>query len=242
MRNQNKYHRTWYLKNRERKLAQNKAWRDANKERLAELVKAWAVRNAELLKARHVVYEIENKSRRQEQHKEWYLKNKPRRQLSNTAWRLANKDTIAKKAKDYEAKNKERISRRRAAFRRTNAAEISRRIASQRRERRKSNTGYVMTCRLRGRLTIALKKAGAKKAAPTFELIGCDTACLRVHIESLFRDGMSWDNIGKWHLDHIIPCSAFDLVDPLQQKKCFHFSNLQPLWAEDNLSKGCKVS
>ncbi len=51
---------------------------------------------------------------------------------------------------------------------------------------------------------------------------------------------MTWDNYGKWQIDHKIPCASFDLTDPEQQKSCFHFSNLQPLWAKDNNSKGAK--
>jgi hypothetical protein len=60
-------------------------------------------------------------------------------------------------------------------------------------------------------------------------------------MESLFLEGMSWDNYGKWHIDHIRPCSSFDLSDTEQQKICFNYKNLQPLWAEDNLRKGAKV-
>jgi hypothetical protein len=69
-------------------------------------------------------------------------------------------------------------------------------------------------------------------------LIGCSITQLREHIEKQFTDGMSWDNYGKWHVDHIVPCSAFDLFDASQQQACFHFTNLQPLWAKDNRAKG----
>jgi len=74
-------------------------------------------------------------------------------------------------------------------------------------------------------------------------LIGCSALELRRHIETLWLDGMSWDNYGLhgWHVDHIIPCAVFELADPVEQKQCFHHTNLQPLWAEDNLAKraGC---
>ena len=54
---------------------------------------------------------------------------------------------------------------------------------------------------------------------------------------------MTWENHGRygWHIDHIMPCSSFDLTDPEQQKKCFHYTNLQPLWAHENMSKGAKI-
>ena len=58
----------------------------------------------------------------------------------------------------------------------------------------------------------------------------------------MFHPGMSWDNYGSaWHIDHIRPCSSFDFSDPEQQKKCFHFSNLQPLWDEINTVKSNRI-
>lgn len=70
--------------------------------------------------------------------------------------------------------------------------------------------------------------------------MGADIETVKKHLESLFQNGMTWDNHGfdGWHIDHIVPCAAFDLTDPEEQKKCFHYTNLQPLWAKDNLSKG----
>ncbi len=76
-----------------------------------------------------------------------------------------------------------------------------------------------------------------RKAAPTSELIGCSIAELRAHLERNFQPGMTWANMGKWHIDHRKPCARFDLAEPQQQRECFHWSNLQPLWAWQNLSK-----
>ncbi len=69
-------------------------------------------------------------------------------------------------------------------------------------------------------------------------MLGCSIEHLRTHIESRWKDGMSWENYGAWHLDHIKPCAAFDLLQPSEQRLCFHWSNLQPLWAADNIAKG----
>ena len=75
------------------------------------------------------------------------------------------------------------------------------------------------------------------------EYINCTVKYLHEFLEFRFTDGMSWDNYGKkWHIDHIIPCASFDLKCPEQQKKCFHYTNLQPLWAKDNQEKGAKYS
>lgn len=66
----------------------------------------------------------------------------------------------------------------------------------------------------------------------------------RGHLESLFKPGMTWANhkTDGWHIDHIVPCSSFDLTDPIQQKKCFHYTNLQPLWHYENMDKHTKIA
>lgn len=86
---------------------------------------------------------------------------------------------------------------------------------------------------------MALK--GNTKAAKTMELVGCSIEFLRGYIEAKFEIGMTWENTGEWHLDHIIPCAIFDLSDPVQQRECFNFSNLQPLWAKDNFKKSDRL-
>src|SRR5215475_8895605 len=78
----------------------------------------------------------------------------------------------------------------------------------------------------------------ARPVDKTITLIGCSPVELMQHIERQFLPGMAWNNRHLWHVDHIKPCSAFDLLDPEQQKRCFHYSNLRPMWARDNLSKG----
>lgn len=78
------------------------------------------------------------------------------------------------------------------------------------------------------------------KSESTLKLLGCSVEFLKNHLEKQFTKGMSWNNYGKWHIDHIRPCASFDLSKPEEQKKCFNYSNLQPLWAKDNLSKGAR--
>lgn len=89
---------------------------------------------------------------------------------------------------------------------------------------------------MRKRLWEALR--GNRKAASTLELVGCTVEELRQHLERQFDAEMTWDNYGLWHVDHIKPCASFDLSDPAQQAECFHYKNLQPLWAIDNIRKG----
>jgi len=80
---------------------------------------------------------------------------------------------------------------------------------------------------------------GINKSDSTLALIGCTSVELKKHLESQFIDGMNWDNYGDWHIDHIRPCASFDLTSPEEQKICFNYKNLQPLWAKDNLRKAC---
>lgn len=60
-------------------------------------------------------------------------------------------------------------------------------------------------------------------------------------IEAQFKPGMTWNNRSKWHIDHIIPCSAFNMLELSQQRECFNYKNLRPLWASENMSKGAKI-
>ena len=73
------------------------------------------------------------------------------------------------------------------------------------------------------------------------EALKKDIKQLKQHLKKQFKKGMSWDNYGKWHIDHIKPCASFNLDDTEEQRRCFNFSNLQPLWVKDNLQKGSKI-
>jgi hypothetical protein len=93
-------------------------------------------------------------------------------------------------------------------------------------------------------INTAIRKQFGAKASRTNTLIGCTITQLRQHLEAQFTDGMSWENYGRngWHIDHIRPCASFDLTDAEHQRQCFHYTNLQPLWAADNIRKGAKWS
>jgi len=93
---------------------------------------------------------------------------------------------------------------------------------------------------LRGKLNRVTN--GKCKDKTAIKLVGCTVEEFKQHLEAQFTEGMTWDNHSRkgWHVDHIRPCNSFDLTKPEEQHKCFHFTNLQPLWAEDNLSKADK--
>lgn len=107
--------------------------------------------------------------------------------------------------------------------------------------KRKTDSLFSLREKIRGRIWSALN--GRSKSDHTFSLLGCPVEELKEYLELQFTEGMTWENYGKdgWHIDHIIPCSYFDLSIEENQKICFNFRNLQPLWASENCSKNDKV-
>ena len=98
----------------------------------------------------------------------------------------------------------------------------------------------ILRCRLRNALKHIKRGASALKCARTLDMLGCSMEFFMEHIENQFKPGMTWERYGEWHVDHIRPCASFDLTKPEEQKICFNYSNLQPLWAVDNMKKGAK--
>ena len=149
--------------------------------------------------------------------------------LSDVMTRLSNalkwSESDAGKAAVEETKRSQRAVKYRAQHRYV-------------RERRQVDSAFHILCNLRGRTRAAVRSQTAKKYASTKALLGCTLAEFKAHIQAQFTAGMTWENYGRWHIDHIRPCSSFDLLDPDQQRACFHWSNLQPLWAAHNRAKG----
>ena len=106
-----------------------------------------------------------------------------------------------------------------------------------------SNIQHKFRITLRNRLGKIIRDNNVDKTNSALELVGCDLKFLIRFLEDQFQEGMSWDNWSRdgWHLDHIIPLDAFDLTDIEEQKKALHYTNLQPLWAEENLKKGNRI-
>lgn len=101
---------------------------------------------------------------------------------------------------------------------------------------KQNRTNYHLSKLIRSRVYRVLK--GQLKSAPTLKMLGCSIEQLRKHLESKFERWMTWANYGSaWHIDHVCPCASFDLSKPEQQRRCFHFSNLQPLGATENMRK-----
>lgn len=105
--------------------------------------------------------------------------------------------------------------------------------------KRQTNISYNIESKLRGRLRGALKEGNATKRLRTEELVGCSFEKFREHLKSNLREGMTMEKVlsAEVVIDHIIPCALFDLTNEEEQKKCFHYTNLQPLWMRENAIK-----
>ena len=120
-------------------------------------------------------------------------------------------------------------------------AEDKERRSQKRRQRRSSYMARNPSARIRASMSARMWSAlKGKKDESLFDILSYSFDALKRHIESMFYEGMSWENYGKWHVDHVKPCAAFDLTDKDQFDTCWSLSNLQPLWASDNIKKGAK--
>lgn len=200
----------------------------------------YRIKSEQILK-RNKEYRIKNREKVNEGKKRSYQLNKDEILKQNKEYRIKNKEEISKRRKRYRENNKEEIRERNKQYRLKNAIMINERRAL-RREILKGDPKFVLNKRISSLMRLSLK--GNKNGYGWESLVGYTLIDLMEYLESLFQDGMSWENMGEWHIDHIIPVSAFNFIGPfdIDFKKCWNIKNLQPLWAKDNLSKGTKLT
>ena len=172
--------------------------------------------------------------------KEYKFKNSEKIKNKNKEYKEKNANIIKVKNKQYRIKNKNRDKKYRKTYYLKNKEEIKLKCNERRQKRFKEDPLFKIKERLRTRIYKALN--GISKSVRTMELLGCSVEEYKKHLELNFKDGMTWENYGYngWHIDHIRPCSSFDLSDFGQQKECFNYKNTQPLWAEENMKKGAR--
>ena len=160
------------------------------------------------------------------------------RTAQQAVYRAANPEKIAAQAAAYRAANREKIAAREKVM----SANPRRRakINAYARERRATDPQMKIAALLRARLRGAIKRG--HRGGSAVRALGCTIPELMARFETLFEDGMTWANHGRdtWHIDHIRPLVSFDLADPEQLAAACHYTNLQPLWARDNMSKGAR--
>jgi len=225
-------------------LAKKREYRQQNKEKIAAKKRKYRQQNKEKIAA---------KSREYRQRED--IKAKKRE------YRQQNKEKIAAKSREYRQQNKEKIAARMRKYRRREdikarmrkyrrREDIKARMRKYRRRedikakyrkyyrQRRLDPEFNLIDRLRRRMNHAVKAAGLdKKCDSSSELLGISPQGLKEWLESQFTDGMTWENRSDWHIDHRVPCAAFDLSDEKNQRICFWYKNLQPMWAKDNMQK-----
>ena len=206
-----------------------------NKEKLKEIRKQYYLDNKEKKKQYQKQYWLDNKEKKKQYQKQYWLDNKEKNKEHMKQWRLDNKEKISSYRQQYYLNNLEKNKEQMKQWRLNNKKKIN----SYYRNKTKTDPIYKFAKNQRRRMWAALK--GISKCESTLILLGCSIEECWNHLEQQFEPGMTRDNYGLWHVDHITPCSSFELSDPEQQKFCFHYTNLQPLWAIDNMKKGAKL-
>jgi hypothetical protein len=212
----------YYEKNKEKAKEYSKVWREVNKDKLKIKKKAYYESNKDKIKA----YQEANKD---------HIK------LKKKVWREDNKDEIKIRQKNYNEANKERIKLKNKAYHQANKEKIKIQHNNYTINRLKTDIQFKLSYNLRNRLRSAINRN--QKIGSAVRDLGCTIDELKIYLESKFLSGMSWDNwsVEGWHIDHIKPLSSFDLTDRQQLLEACHYTNLQPLWAKDNLVKNDKL-
>ena len=227
------YNKAYNEANREKRKAYNKArkeeqkehnktYREKNKKERNEYNKAYREKNKEKLKEKQKVYREANRERIKERNKAWCEKNKEKIKEKKKAWREANREETNKKNKVWREANRYYQN-------------------EYNKERRKTDPLFKLKSNLRDASRRAWK--GQTKNATTEKLLGCSYNDFKDYITAQFVGNMSWDNYGDaWHVDHIIPLATVEDVSQTELiSSLCHFSNLQPLFAEDNISKNDRL-
>ena len=153
----------------------------------------------------------------------YYAKNAEKKKKQGKAYYVANKERILERDRIYGAKYRKKNRSRRRLYERKYS---------------KDNIRFRISKNIRCCVAQSLK--GNKHGQHWETLVGYTLKELMTHLEKQFTDGMTWENYGKWHIDHVVPISlfSFESYNDLAFKECWHLHNLQPLWATDNIRKG----
>ena len=232
-----KYSNQRYEENKEQIIEHTKQYYKENKQQIKKYRKQYYENNKEHFLYKQKQYYEENKEQQQEKMKQWYKENKERISNVSKQYDEENKERIRKYAKRYREENREKGREKSREYYYENKERVNKQRVQNEKKQLKTDIGYRLLVNCRQRLRQAIK--GNTKSVSTKELIGCSIEHLLQHLESQFQEGMTWDNYGEWHIDHIKPCALFDFTKEEAQRECFNYKNLQPLWAADNIRKSC---
>jgi hypothetical protein len=167
--------------------------------------------------------------------------------IQSAKWRALNREKVNEGKRKWSKANIASCRKRHKRWRDKNRQHVRAYAKGYWKRRFQSDVNSAISYRLRSRIKQAVKhNKNEKSAYRTMSLLGCSIPNFKIYIESKFEVGMSWENWGygrdKWNLDHIVPCALFDLTKQSHQKRCFHFSNYQPMWQPENFKKGSRVA
>ena len=233
------YQREHYQQNKEKITAKQREYYQKNKEKRDAYQREYKQQNKEKITANNREYRQENKEKIDAYKRKYQQKNKEKIAAKKREYYQQNKEKVAANQREYRQENKEKKD----AYNRKYRQQNKEKIAAYIRQRRRLDPEFNLLCRLRSRMGKAVKAAGLdKKCASSIELLGISPQGLKEWIEAQFTEGMTWENHSDWEVDHIIPCYAFDLTVEQNQRICFWYKNLQPLWWQDNLQKSNKYT
>lgn len=204
------------------------------RDRAAYFAMRYASKKKEIL-AQQAMYKAENKKTILAKQAIYKAKNREALRVKQAAKYSRNKQAILAAQAIYKTKNRELVRMYKASHYTKNKKAIVKRVVATRRARYKTDEVFRTEMRLRRRLNDALREANTRKAGRSFELIGCSPADCLKHLKAQLGPSQK---LADYVTDHIFPVAAYDLTKPEQQRRAFHFSNLQPLSAADNASKG----
>lgn len=160
------------------------------------------------------------------------------RDLSRKSYKKYREERL-KRTREYRIKNKEYVYSKNKEWVLNNKDHIRQYMREYTKKRREEDPLFAIKERCRGRITDIFRSKKYTKNSKTIRMLGCSWEELRLHIENQFLDNMNWENRQQWHIDHIIPLAS--AKNPEEVGKLCHYTNLQPLWAGDNMSKGAKL-
>jgi hypothetical protein len=159
--------------------------------------------------------------------------------LYNQQYNEKTSDIRKKQKKEYREKNNEIVKQKKQKYYFENKEKIRSYKKGWEREKRKNDILFKLKQSIRHRVYMFLKRHNISKKNKTMDMVGCESHFLKEYLEQKFQQGMSWDNYGVWHIDHIIPLSSANSEEEIY--KLCHYTNLQPLWGIDNIKKSNKI-
>ena len=177
-------------------------------------------------------YRIKNSEHIVEYRKQYAINNKENIRL----YKLRNKEKLRDQDKQYRLNNKDRYKQWQIA----NKKSINDKANQYIKNKKLKDPLFKLSCNIRTLIGNCIKRQGYKKTSKTYDILGCSFEEFKQHLENQFTEGMSWNNAGEWHLDHIYPVSL--AKDEEELIKLNHYTNFQPLWALDNIRKSNKIN